>query len=650
MSKEIIFDDDMTSSSLNSNTVMCKQHQVLNKYYLKNKGIFVCEYDGVEEEDKNSFMHMPQILQMYHDEIIDLQNHPEYFEPKAFSKSIPTYSKSIKKLNVDVSKFNYDYEKFVKEIYPKMIQFIKANYSLLEIKDLVKEVKFNPNKTPDFKQIGMNDQKEQKVLMLAQYLVLQGKNKNQKTDLLESYKQFLEEYQFKMVDMIFASLDFLDLSYNVFMPEIAKLEKKEIGEIKNKDFLKSHITTKKATDSLIQKYKDAINSKDEELRILRESFSKEKNQIMYLEDSNRDLKKKINDLQNSSKEKDNANRDRIDELEIVIFNLRQENEEGGKDKLRLQNDSIQKIKQDHESEINKIKVDNHKFNENQKKDFDDKLNLIKNQNIELEKNHKSIGFLVNDSINQANIKRIRELESILQDERQRRELILNESDKKIKDSNNLYINTAKEFENYKKLNLEHDTRIKDLTGRLNFLEKENENMKHNLTEKEALMFKNNEEHKNIRLSDKKNHEADLLKLKDHEVMNAKFKKDLAENENYKIYFDKYVTTKRDHDKNLCDKDILLNNNQTLQKELDLIKKENERIHRENEKDNEKLRNNFEKAESLNNNLNLQLNDKNRKLELIQKQTEQLREKLKPYPWAQNAGLNKMNGVSLKSNK
>ena len=69
-------DEEMRSSYLDmTSRIKCNVHQTLNKYYLKNKGIFVCEYDGFDDEGPDSFMHMPQILEEYHDAIINLQKH-----------------------------------------------------------------------------------------------------------------------------------------------------------------------------------------------------------------------------------------------------------------------------------------------------------------------------------------------------------------------------------------------------------------------------------------------------------------------------------------------------------------------------------------------------------------------------------------------
>lgn len=644
MSKEIL-DDIMTDSYLESTTnVKCKVHQVLNKYYLKNKGTFVCEYDGFDDDGPDSFMHMPQILEKYHDEIIHLQNHPEYFQANEFIMSLPKHSKSAKKLNLEISKFNFDYEKYATELFPKMIQYIRANNSLIEVKDLIHEVKFTNDRKPDLKKIGMDDQKEAKLIMLAQYLVMKGDIKLQKENLTEQYMQFLEEYQLKMVEMIFNSLENLDLSYEHLLPEIARLESKNVGEIekiRNRNFLKSHITTKKATDSLIAKYMMIIKEKDERIKQLTENLEKERNQIIYLEDSNRDLKKKINDIQTTSKDKENLHRNRIDELELLVFNLRQELEGGGKETIRLQNEQMDKLKEEHLNESNRLRNELLKQNENQKREFEEKLKSFKHQNSELEKNHKGIGLLFTNSLNESNVKRIKELEFILQDERQRRELILTESDNKIKEANNLYINTAKEFENYKKIHREFDQKFKDMNEKLNFLQKENEQLKISLREKDNWITRNIEEHKAQRLLDKKNHETDLVKLKEHENLNQKYKKDLEENEDYKKYFDMYIILKRDQDKNNSDRERLNKNNQNLQRELDLLKKENENSHKDFEVNNSELRNNYEKVVSLNNSLKLQLSDKNRKLELIQRSTDLLKEKIKPYPWGQKVNITRI---------
>ena len=652
MSKEInnIPVDDMINSYLHSITnVKCKTHQVLNKYYLKYKNIFVCEYCGFDNDGPDSFMHMPQILEKYHDEIINLQFHPEYFKPNEFFNDLQKHLKSSKKFNLDLSRFNYDYESFMVDLFPKMIFFIQTNYSLYEIKDLINEVKFTSERKVELFKIGNEEQKEQKLIMLAQYLVSQGGKNSQQTNYTDSFKKFLQDFQIKFVDLIFLALEFLESSYNQFLPELAKLEKRKIGEIPYLDYLKSHITNKKEKELLIQNYLQIINTKDAEIINLKESLKNERNQNVYLEHTINDLNKKLNELENSYKSKDKVNRDRIDELEYNIFILREELENGGKEKLRQKEELIKKLKLENENELNKIKAEFQEKDFNRNKEFEVKLLKLRNQNNEMENNFKSIEFLINDSVNDANIQRIKELELILNDERERNELIINEYEKKLKNLNELYINNIKDFDNHKIKFLEFEIRYIDLKNKLNLTEKENENLKKYLTDKDALIKKSIDDNNNERILEKKRFEEIQNKLNDMNLLNSRLQKELKDNENYKKYYDMYLPLRKDNDKNILDNNALMNNNQNLKSQLDFLKKDYENNLQLLERENGDLRNNNEKANSLIYNLNLQAIDKDRKIELIQKSTESLKQKIKPYPWGENESLvknrNGNNGLS-----
>jgi hypothetical protein len=650
MSQEICLPvDDIINSYVHQTTnVKCKTHQVLNKYYLKNKNIFVCEYCGFDNDGPDSFMHMPQILEKYHDEIINLQRHPEYFIPNEFLRTLPDHLKSTKKLNMELSKFNYEYQDFMVGLLPKMMFFVKYKYSLYEIKDLINEVKFTPERKPDLQKIGNYDNKESKLIMLAQYLVSQGVQKNEKINLTESLKKFLEEYQLKMVDLIFLSLEFLQTGYNEILPEIAKLEKRNIGEIPNRDYLLSHITNKKDTELMIQNYLQIIKGKDDEIILLNDSLKNEKFRNTNLEETIKDLNKKLIELQNSIKSKEKLYRERIDELEHTIFSLRQEVEDGGKESLRQQQELIKRFKLSHEEELNKYKAEMEEQKFKQNKEFEVKLIQMRNHNIEIENNYKSIEFLINDSINQANVKRIQELELILEDERDRNHLLSNEYDEKLKHSNDLYINTAREFDDYKKGIAQYDIRLNDLTNECNFLSKENKILKKNLKDKDAFIKKTIDDDRNERLLEKERNEEIQNKLSQSYALNENYQKELQESQNYKKYYDMYLPLKKENDTNILDRVTLLNNNKNLQSHIDLQKKEYQNKLQELERDNLDLRNNYEKSNSLNYNLNLQLASNNRKLELIKKSSEQLKQDIKPFPWIGNENLVKRNGVSHSS--
>ena len=143
------------------------------------------------------------------------------------------YGSYFKKYLEEKSEF-YNFSS--KYLYSKLINFFRASNSLIDVKDLIHEVKFTTDGKPELKKIGMDDQKEQKLLILSQYLVLHNHDSITIENLTEKFLNFLENYQLKMVDLIFNSLDFLDLGYELLLPEIAKLEKKKFKKTQLQNF------------------------------------------------------------------------------------------------------------------------------------------------------------------------------------------------------------------------------------------------------------------------------------------------------------------------------------------------------------------------------------------------------------------------------
>jgi hypothetical protein len=633
--------DDMTNSVLElSANVKCKIHQTLNKYYLKNKKTFVCEYDGFDDEGPDSFMHMPQILEKYHDEIINLQSHPEFFEHNEVSLKLPTISKNGKKLNIDISKFNYEYDKFMQDTFSKLINFFRASNSLIDVKDLIHEVKFTTDGKPELKKIGMDDQKEQKLLILSQYLVLHNHDSITIENLTEKFLNFLENYQLKMVDLIFNSLDFLDLGYELLLPEIAKLEKKKLGQIDNKDYLKSHITTPKFKEDLIKNYTEIIRFKDKELLELKEKLNNLTNHKNNLENDKNILQLKFDEFKKNSKINDQNSRDRISELQENINELLKENEKHRNERLKNHASDIKKLREYYDSILDRAKLDYQKQIENQHKDFEALLNSFKNQNLELEKHQKDIS-------NPANLKNdnnlgnyFTEIEDLVNTEKLNNQLENEKSLEKINQINLDYFNISKENENLKKKILENETNGNNLTNKLNELEKENEKLRLLLKEKDDLIQVLNDCHLKEKLDAQSKMDLLSSNFKQTENEFEKFKRDSNRNERYNKYLDMYENAKNEKDKVLFEKEGIQNHNKYLQSQLDSTKNDLDTALKNLKDKKDEYNKNIDKVNNLNNNLKNELNDKNRKLDLIKSQTEHLYEKLKPYPWGINSALNK----------
>lgn len=633
LDSNFLLDDDMTSSilQLSAVNIKCPIHQTLNKYYLKTENKFVCEYDGFDKDGPESFLHMPQILEIYREEIVFLQNNPHILQKSKIDELIPYFLSKLKKINIDSSKLSFEIENFKSNICEKIIFLLRANSNLFDIKDLLNEVRFGPDGKPDLKKIGMNEQKEHNLIFLAQFLIFRDTEKSLDNNLLETFTKFLENFQKKLVEIIFNSIEFVDLSYNPFQDEVSRVEKKSNTDKSHKDYLKSYIVPRKDYDAMIIKYEELLNNKDSEIANLNVSLKNEKNQNHELQLINKDLNEKLRFLTLTLTEQELSLKGRIKELEELLFNLGNENEDFKKNQLKKHYDEMTDLKAFYENQLIQMK-ENYNIQINKQKDEYEKIILkLKDEIKILHEHYKNMNLLVNSSIDDLNNKRVKELEEILTEERKKNNLLVNEYENKINELNIKLMDLPKFNENLQKRIFELETENKDLKNHINILNNEIENLKKLLKEKEIILIKLNEEDKVIRLKEKQTNEGLLVRLNELEKLNAKYQKELNEIEDYRKYFDSYFNTKRDYERNLIELENLKSKNAYLVKELEDVKFDYENIIRSLNTQLSELKEKYESLLSENVVLSQQLNDKSNKLQLIQKSLDNLNYKLKDYP-------------------
>lgn len=632
-------DEDMTSSILLSSAIniKCPIHQTLNKYYIKTENRFVCEYDGFDKDGPESFLHMPQILEIYRNEIVHLQNNPHLLQKTKIDDLIPYYLGKLKKINIDTSKLTYEIENFKTNVCEKIMFLLRANSNLYDIKDLLNEVRFGPDGKPDLKKIGMNEQKEQNLIFLAQFLIFRDTDKSADKNLLENYTKFLEDFQKKLVEIIFNSIEFVDLGYFPFQDEIARVEKKNTINKTYKDYLKSYIVPRKDYDAMLLQYEEQLRKKDAEIVLLNQKLSYEKNLNHELENSNHDLNEKLRLLTLTLTEQEVSLKGRITELEAMLLTLRNENEDIKKNQLKKHFDEMANLKAFYENQLNQIK-ENYIIQLNkQKAEYEKIIFDLKKENELLHEHYKNMNSLVNSSIDDLNSKRVRELEEILTEERRKRDLYVIEYDKKINELNLKYMDMPKINENLQKRIFELETQNKDLRNHIEMLNHENENLKRLLKEKEVILLKLTEEDKLLRLKEKQINEGLLVRINELEKLNTKYQKDLNEIEDYRKYFDLYISAKRDYERNLIELETSRSKNAYLTKELENVKEDYEKIIRDLNAQLSEAKDKYQNIVTENVVLSQQLNDKNNKLQLIQKSLDNLNFKLKDY--AVGTGLN-----------
>lgn len=202
----------------------CKEHQVLNKYYLIKDKKFVCEYDGFDKDGPESFLHLPQILEQNRKRILQLQKNSLSNTSPELLTLIPNVSGECNALELDANTLNETLENFSENFLNKLKDLIFQNEAYAEIKEIIDQINFNADGKPDLRKIGMDGTKELNLITLAQLLILNHDKEFEQAGLYKDLTEFLFNYQDELLALISQSTKTFDLINGQFAEEIAKLD------------------------------------------------------------------------------------------------------------------------------------------------------------------------------------------------------------------------------------------------------------------------------------------------------------------------------------------------------------------------------------------------------------------------------------------
>ncbi len=202
----------------------CKEHQVLNKYYLLKDRKFVCEYDGFDKDGPDSFLHLPQILEQNRKRILELQKNSKTNTSVELLELIPLVSGECNAMELDAESLNKTVENFSEKFLDKLKDLIFQNEAYSEIKEIIDQINFNEQGKPDLRKIGMDGAKELNLITLAQLLILNQDKDFEKSPLYKALTEFLLNYQDELLALIHHSVKTIDLINGQFAEEIAKID------------------------------------------------------------------------------------------------------------------------------------------------------------------------------------------------------------------------------------------------------------------------------------------------------------------------------------------------------------------------------------------------------------------------------------------
>jgi chromosome segregation ATPase len=202
----------------------CKEHQVLNKYYLIRERKFVCEYDGFDKDGPDSFLHLPQILEQNRRKILDLQTSQVKNTSQELMNRIPLINAELNTLDLDANTINSTMDNFSENFIDQLKDLIFQNEAYAEIREIINQINFNADGKPDLRKIGMDVTKELNLITLAQLLVLNQDKEVEKIKLYKDLTAFLENYQDELLELVNQSSKTIDLINDGFSDEIAIMD------------------------------------------------------------------------------------------------------------------------------------------------------------------------------------------------------------------------------------------------------------------------------------------------------------------------------------------------------------------------------------------------------------------------------------------
>lgn len=261
------------------NSLYCNEHKKLKKYYIRDGEYFLCEYDGYESS--RSYCHFKDILLEYKEEVQRLKN--AEISQADFNSQISSekVSSSIATVSHDSLCFTNLLDNFQKGFLKRLEIFSRMNVELVKIKDILKNINFKDDGTVNFINIGADEQKELKILTLANILIRRKKGMgNQDINFTAFFIDFLRQYQAVLLSLARTSRNWIKIAIEEIYTELNSVEdnKFKISQI-NKDEFAQQIFFKDELEEIIRAFQGQLNDKDDIISKLQTEL-KEKNLLI----------------------------------------------------------------------------------------------------------------------------------------------------------------------------------------------------------------------------------------------------------------------------------------------------------------------------------------------------------------------------------
>lgn len=245
------------------NCLYCTDHKKLKKYYIKDGDYFLCEYDGYE--NYKSYCHFKDILLDNKEEIQKLKTtgiSKADFNSHVFCDKVKI---SIEKILNETSAFLNLLSNFENGFLNRISIFSRMNLELVEVKDILNHINFQEDGTVNFINIGENEEKENKILTLANILVKRKKGMG-KHDIhfTKQFFDFMKKYQALHVSLARNSRNWIKIAIDEIYPYLNSLEDNmfETFDLNSKEEFQQQFFFKEELEEIIFAFQSKLNEKD----------------------------------------------------------------------------------------------------------------------------------------------------------------------------------------------------------------------------------------------------------------------------------------------------------------------------------------------------------------------------------------------------
>ncbi len=250
----------------------CNEHKKLKKYYLRNEDYFLCEYDGYESY--KNYCHFKEILTEYKEEVQRLKDAEVSQKEVVKQETSEKLSTSVNKVKSHAEFFFKLMENFQIGYVRKLEKLTYINSEILKIKDILTHISFRDDGSVNFINIGANEQKELKILTLANILVRRRLgNNDSEINYTKVFVEFLREFHYCLVALARSGRNWIESSATEIYHELNSIEDSHFkSDLSNQEFARQ-IYFSEEVDDIIRGYQAQVTERDVIIESLRNQNS-----------------------------------------------------------------------------------------------------------------------------------------------------------------------------------------------------------------------------------------------------------------------------------------------------------------------------------------------------------------------------------------